>query len=293
VISNLDEWRMRSLDLEAVQAFVLVADFKSFTRAAEALGSTQSAVSVKLKRLEERLKRTLVERTPRRVRLSADGELFLEAARGLVAAQERALATFAAERRRVSIGISHHIVGAELPVILKRMGEQEPALTVEIHVAPSDEVLRDFDDGGLDAAFVLRHDSVRRDGEVLMQERFGWFAASDFGRAPGEPIRIATQSATCGLRETSIRALEAAKIPWTEVFVGGGVATIGAAVSAGLAVAALARRCAPVGAIDVGAKLSLPALPPTDVVLHTRVSEARSRAALRNFAAAFRATAVK
>src|SRR5262245_22648644 len=131
---------MKALDLEAVQAFVLVSDFKSFTRAAEALGSTQSAVSVKLKRLEERLGRKLVERTPRRVRLSADGEVFLESARGLVAAQERALATFAAERRRLSIGISHHIVGPDLPVILKRMGEQEPLLVVEIRVASSEEV---------------------------------------------------------------------------------------------------------------------------------------------------------
>jgi DNA-binding transcriptional LysR family regulator len=284
---------MRSLDLEAVQAFVFVADFRSFTRAAEALGSTQSGVSVKLKRLEDRLGRKLVERTPRRVGLSADGEQFLSAARELVAAQERALATFAAERRRLSIGISHHIVGAELPLVLKRMGEQEPSLTVEIHVAPSDEVLRSFDDGALDAAFVLRHDTARRDGEVLMQERFGWFAASDFRHAPGEAIRVAVQSATCGLRAASLRALDAAKIPWTEVFVGGSVATIGAAVSAGLAVAALARRCAPVGTIDVGAKLSLPALSPTDVVLHARVSEARSRAALRNFAIAFRATAAR
>ena len=113
---------MKSLDLDAVQAFVLVADFKSFTRAAEALGSTQSAVSIKLRRLEDRLGRRLVERTPRRVNLSADGELFLGAARDLVAAQERALATFSAERRRLSIGISHHIIAAELPLVLKRMG---------------------------------------------------------------------------------------------------------------------------------------------------------------------------
>ena len=180
-----------------------VADFKSFTRAAEAMGSTQSAVSLKLKRLEERLGRKLIERTPRRVRISADGELFLDAARELIAAQERAFATFVAERRRLSIGISHHVVGSELPVILKRMGEQDPALVVEIRVAGSEDVLRDFDGGGLDAAIVLRHDTARRDGEVLMKERFGWFAALDWSARPGEPMRIATQSATCGLRAVS------------------------------------------------------------------------------------------
>jgi DNA-binding transcriptional LysR family regulator len=282
---------MKSLDLESVQAFVFVADFKSFTRAAEAMSSTQSAVSLKLKRLEDRLGRKLIERTPRRVRISADGELFLDAARELITAQERALATFAIQQRRLSIGISHHVTGPELPVILKRMGAQEPSLVVEIQVASSDDVLKDFDAGGLDAAIVLRHDAARRDGEVLMKERFGWFAASDWSPRPGEPMRVATQSALCGLRAVSLRALDAAGIPWTEVFVGGGVATIGAAVSAGLAVAALTRRCAPPGTIDVGPKLALPALPPTDVVLHSRVSETRSRDALRNFAAAFRATA--
>lgn len=44
---------MRALDVEAVQAFVLTADFKSFTRAAEAMDTTQSAVSLKIKRLED------------------------------------------------------------------------------------------------------------------------------------------------------------------------------------------------------------------------------------------------
>ena len=44
---------MKALDVEAVRAFVLVADLNSFTRAAEALDTTQSAVSLKIKRLED------------------------------------------------------------------------------------------------------------------------------------------------------------------------------------------------------------------------------------------------
>ena len=67
---------MKTLDVEAVQAFVMVAELQSFTRAAEALGSTQAAVSMKLKRLEERLGEKLIERTPRLVRLSARGASF-------------------------------------------------------------------------------------------------------------------------------------------------------------------------------------------------------------------------
>ncbi|WP_260427562.1 LysR family transcriptional regulator, partial [Burkholderia cenocepacia] len=85
---------MKTLDIEAVQAFVLTADLKSFTRAAEALDTTQSAVSLKIKRLEDGLGRRLLERTPRQVRLSADGTAFLEPARELVAAHHGALGAF-------------------------------------------------------------------------------------------------------------------------------------------------------------------------------------------------------
>ena len=43
---------MTALDIPTVQAFLLVADLQNFTRAAEALGTTQAAVSMKLQRLE-------------------------------------------------------------------------------------------------------------------------------------------------------------------------------------------------------------------------------------------------
>ena len=63
---------MLSLDVDAVRAFVMVADLHSFTRAAKALGTTQGAISVKLKRLEDRIGHRLLERTPRSVRVTSD-----------------------------------------------------------------------------------------------------------------------------------------------------------------------------------------------------------------------------
>ena len=67
----------RPLDLDAVQAFVQIAELQSFTRSAEAMHTTQAAVSLKLKRLEDRLGCRLIERTPRYVELSAHGAVFL------------------------------------------------------------------------------------------------------------------------------------------------------------------------------------------------------------------------
>ena len=282
---------MKTLDIEAVQAFVLVADLKSFTRAAEAMETTQSMVSLKIKRLEDGLGRRLLERTPRRVRLSADGARFLGAARALVAAHQGAVGSFAVEQRRLVVGISHHVVGAELPIVLKHLRSAEPGLVMEMRVASSPDILDNFDRGLLDVAIVLRHDISRHDGEVILEEVFGWMAAPDFEHRPGESLRLAAQAEDCNVRIMATNTLDEAGIPWMEVFLGGGIPTIGAAVSAGLAVAALARRVAPPGTIDVGPQLSLPPLPSRDVMLYSSLSDRQARASLRALTAAIRATA--
>jgi DNA-binding transcriptional LysR family regulator len=279
---------MKTLDVEAVQAFVLTADLNSFTRAAEALDTTQSAVSLKVRRLEDGLGRRLLERTPRLVRLSAEGSAFLPAARQLIAAHQSAVGTFAVERRRLTVGISQHIVGAGLPAILKRMNASDPGLVIGLHIDASRSVLEAFDAGELDAAITLR-ETRRRDGEVLFEEPFGWMAAPDFNRSPGEPLRLATQAEPCSVRAMAVDALDGAGIPWIEVFVGGGIATIGAALSAGLAVAALARRVAPPDTGDLGPRLGLPPLPSREVILYSKPSDARTRRALRTLGAAFAA----
>lgn len=278
---------MPMLDVEAVQAFVMVADLQSFTRAAAALDTSQAAVSVKLKRLEERLGRRLIERTPRQVRLSVQGAAFLEAARDFIAAHERAVASLSAAPRRLALGISEHVAGPELPALLARLHGHDPALLLEVRIDGSRVLLDAFERGSLDAAIIRREDD-RRDGELLVRERFGWFAVPGFDWRQGEPLRLASLAATCGVRTLATRRLEAAGIRWTEVFVGGGGAAIAAAVSAGLAVAAMAYRVAPAGTVDMGPRLGLPELPASDIVLHARPGDAASRGALRTLAAAFR-----
>ncbi|CEG07680.1 hypothetical protein BN961_01080 [Afipia felis] len=85
-----------------------------------------------------------------------------------------------------------------------------------------------------------------------------------------------------------MRALDKAKLPWTETFIGGGVTAVVAAAEAGLGAAPLARRIAPPGLIDIGATYKLPKLGRSKVMLYSRVSDAAQLAALRTISAAFR-----
>ena len=278
----------RTLDLDAIQAFVLVADLQSFTRAAEALGSTQSAISLKLKKLEQRLARRLLERTPRLVRLSTQGQAFLPAARDLLAAHERAIGKLSQGEARFGVGISDHIAGSGFAQVLAQVNAYDPGVLIEVRIASSRDVMQQYGRGELDAA-IVRREPQEEGGELISEERMGWFAAPQSQCWSGDTLRLAAFSKVCGIRELAVRRLDDAGIGWKEVFIGGGMHAVGAAVSAGLAVAALLYRTAPAGAIEVGPQFGLPPLPLAQVMLHSRLKEARTRDALRTLVAALKA----
>ena len=138
------------------------------------------------------------------------------------------------------------------------MNAQDPQLLIEIRIGSSGDLLQSFDRRELDTVIVRLH-AGRSDGEILSEEKFGWFAAPSWQHRAGEPLPLATLAEPCGVRAV-----------------------------AGLGVAALAPRMLPFGAVDVGSKLGLPDLPRLPVVLHSRVKDGRPRDALSALSAAFR-----
>ncbi|WLA68531.1 LysR family transcriptional regulator [Bradyrhizobium diazoefficiens] len=279
-----------TLDIATVQAFLLVADLQSFTRAAEALGTTQAAVSLKLQRLETLLGKRLVERSPRAVRLTADGAAFLDRARALMEAHDRALSGDTSTAQSLSLGISDHAAGAELVPLLERLHAMSANLTLAVTIGFSREMQDAYDAGELDAV-IVRQEGSRRGGEKLAEDEFCWFASRRFALPKGEPLPLATLAPPCGVRAIAVRALDRAGLAWRERFVGGGVTAVVAAVLAGLAIAPLARRIAPPGLIDIGPAHKLPKLGSSKVMLHSKVCDPAKLAALRAVAATFKSVA--
>jgi DNA-binding transcriptional LysR family regulator len=278
---------MSTLDIDTVQAFLLVAELQSFTRAAEALGTTQAAVSLKLQRLESVLGKRLVERSPRAVTLTAEGSAFLHHARLLLEAHDRALSGDKPARQQLSLGISDHAAGPELVPLLERLHAMSSQLALSVTIGFSRTMLDAYDAGELDAV-VVRQEGSRRGGEKLTEDSFGWFASPRFVWPRGEALQLATLAPPCGVRAIAVRALDKAGIAWSEAFIGGGLTAVVAAALAGLAVAPLARRIAPAGLVDIGIAQKLPALGASKVMLHSKVSDPAKLAALRTLAATFR-----
>src|SRR5580765_4524993 len=83
-----------NLDVDLLKTFLAIADTGSFTRAAEEVHKTQSAVSMQMKRLEEVLSRPLFGRDGRAIRFTPDGERLIEYARRMVTLNDEAVSAF-------------------------------------------------------------------------------------------------------------------------------------------------------------------------------------------------------
>lgn len=279
---------MPQLDPEAIQAFVLVADLKSFTRAARSLNCTQAAVSLKISRLEKRLDKRLFERTPRLVRLSPAGETLLGPARTFAEAYQQVMGAFSDRPAHVVVGVSHHIVGNELAGLLRSIREVNRSQILDLRVGSTRGLLDEYDGGKMDAVLILRHDESRRGGEVVLTEFFAWMASPDFRWNRDEPLPLVLQPKPCHIRAMATAALRDAGQPWREAFLGAGVLSIAAAAQAGLGIAAMAQRISPPGLIEVGSLLGLPALPSRQVVLHSNLTAPEGVAILRMLTASLR-----
>jgi DNA-binding transcriptional LysR family regulator len=113
---------MHLLDIDQLRTFVAISDTGSFTKAADIVHKTQSAVSMQMKRLEERLGRPVFERDGRASRLSEDGERLLDYARRIVRLNSECVASFneADLTGRVRLGLPDDYAECYLPEILAR-----------------------------------------------------------------------------------------------------------------------------------------------------------------------------
>jgi DNA-binding transcriptional LysR family regulator len=162
---------MERLDLRLVEYFIAVAEELHFGRAAERLHIAQPSLSQQIRRLEQQLGVTLLERNSRNVRLTRAGDAFLREGRRALAQAERAVsATRAAGAELLTVGFYGSAGRELLPAVLTAFHERQPRTEVsvrEILFGSIDEIL----DGKVDVAFTrLMPDQTELEVEVIAQE---------------------------------------------------------------------------------------------------------------------------
>jgi len=232
------------LDTESLRALKLVAEVGGVTEAAARLSLTQSAVSWKLRRLEERVGRTLLRREGRTLQPTRQGRELLEFADRILSAHDAAVQRFrgSALSGSIRLGATDDVAVNRVAGIAGRFRWAHPAIRLQIRVESSLRVAEWVDAGEVDLAVMpVEHHEVRAGDFVLWQDELRFVQATDVEFSADDPLPLVTFGSQCFYGRVAGALLDAAGIPYEEVLQSASIAGVRAAVSAGFGVALINR----------------------------------------------------
>ncbi|OUS32382.1 LysR family transcriptional regulator [Gammaproteobacteria bacterium 45_16_T64] len=146
------------MDTSALKAFVFVAEYQSFTIAAEKLFITQPAISKRISGLESTLHCQLFDRIGRQVILTEAGNALLPRANSILREIEetrRAMSNLSGEvSGSLSVGTSHHIGLHRLPIVLRQFTTQHPNVEMDLKFIDSEQAYELIMQGKLELGIV-------------------------------------------------------------------------------------------------------------------------------------------
>jgi DNA-binding transcriptional LysR family regulator len=228
---------MYSLDTDQLRTFLAVEQTLSFTKAANIVSRTQSAVSMQIKKLEENIGKPLFLRLGRSIELTHDGHKLVPYAREIVEASNRARAAFDDEalRGNVYLGTADDYAERFLPAILAGFAESNPFVEVSVVCEYSGGLRQRIKSGELDVAIVT-HNETLGESELIRCEPLLWVTSARHNIHQQSPLPLALGSPHCIWRESTLQALEAAGLNYRVLYTSYSATVVGAAVLAGLAV---------------------------------------------------------
>jgi len=226
----------RNLDMTTLRSFVAVADAGGVTRAAGVLNLTQSAVSMQLKRLEESLGQSLLDRSARQIALTAQGEQLLGYGRRILALNDEVYSRLTSQsfEGEITLGVPADIVYPHIPIVLRRFAAEYPRVKVHLISSYTNRLKRQFERGECDL-ILTTETTPTTSGELLVTLPLVWIGAEGGTAWKTRPLRLAFEHA-CLFRTGVQHALDLAGIPWEMAVESDSTRTVEASVTADLAV---------------------------------------------------------
>lgn len=259
------------LDIDILRCFFEVAQTGSFTIAGKNIGLTQSGVSVKIKRLEERLDLQVFNRAGKKIFLTHEGEVLLDYSKRILSLHDEVVRQLAKPKAcgKLRVGLIDYFIPEILPNLLNKFRKHYPNIHLEVRTDAGIHLVPMFEKGELDLV-VMGKDAYNGPCRILTQEPLEWVIGSDSDISPKDKIiNLVLMPSTCSFRKIAIEYLDRENINWEVLFTGTSISNIQAAVQAGMGLSVL-----PKGAIKEGIKkapsqLNLPKLPMYSIALIT------------------------
>lgn len=254
-----------TLDLDQLRTFVAIAESGSFTRAADVVHKTQSAVSMQMRRLEERIGKPIFTRDGRMSKLSEDGERLLGYARRMVRLSDETIAAFDETELTgsVRLGTPDDYADRFLPEILARFARSNPRVEVSVFCEPSLTLMEMARTADIDLAIVTACGEMET--EVLRQEPLLWVTSSAHRIEEEEVLPLALSKPPCIWRSAGLDSLAAIGRKYRVLYTSGNSTAISAAVLAGLAVTVVAESALRPGMRVLSEAEGFPRLPSCEI----------------------------
>jgi DNA-binding transcriptional LysR family regulator len=250
------------LDIDQLRTFIAIAETGSFTRAADIVFKTQSAVSMQMKRLEERIGKPIFERDGRSSKLTEDGEKLLDYARRIVKLNMDAVGAFSDTELtgRVRLGVPDDYADRYLPDIMARFSQANPRVEVTIVCEPTPMLVDRIHANDLDLA-IITHVEHKGPAEFVRHERLLWVTSSRHSVQNETPLPLALGRASCCWRQAAQEKLETQNRAYRVLYSSWNSTAVGAMVLAGLAVSVLPESALRPGMRVLGPTDGFPPLP--------------------------------
>jgi DNA-binding transcriptional LysR family regulator len=260
-----------SLDPDLLRTFTFIAEEGSFTRAAQIVGRTQSAVSMQVQRLEALLGQPLFHRGKGgSVSLTPHGQYLLARAREMLTLNDEIWGSFHKPlvHGTVRLGTPDDYALRYLPQILMRFAENFPAVEVDVMCLPSSELVQRLADGALDLTLCSEgHEPPRWPTDLLWRGPLTWITSERHTPHRQDPLPVALAHENCSWRGAALRALDHAGRRYRVAYSSATQLGTHAPVMAGLAVTVSTISWLPEGLRRVRADEGLPPLPEFGIMM--------------------------
>lgn len=266
---------LANLDMDVLRTLAVAMDVGGFAKAAERLGRSQSAVSLQMRRLEDRVGRPLFERRGRLLGLTEAGEVVLGYARRILALNDEAVAAARgiAVEGSVRFGVAQDFGDSWLPGVLARFGRAHPAVHIEVHVDRSTSLVERLTHGGLDLALAWACGARPGNATPVARLPMVWVGPRSYERSRNDTVALALFEAPCVFRQPAIEALDGVALSWRITFTTPSLAGLWAATEAGLGITARTPFGVPAALAVLDPSAGLPKLPDAELRLYTADAE--------------------
>lgn len=261
---------MPNMQTDLLRTFTTVADLRSFTRAGEVLGRTQPAISLQIKRLEDVVRASLFERDSVPLHLTPAGELLATYARQILGLHDEALSRLLRPvvTGTVRVGLPNDFAVTLLPGVLADFIATNPGVQLDVACDISTNLLCGLDEGRHDVVVAMTAGQAAPAAAKLWAERLAWVAGSTCGTGSERPLLLVAYPEGCIYRARMTEALSRAGIPWQIACTTASLASLQAAVYAGLGLTVLSVNTVPPGLVVLPPESGFPGLADATVGLY-------------------------